>query len=571
MSISLFHKNRDGVIQLNLNSYKSAIIIIFFTAILLIGLAVYKDYGISWDEETNRNNGLLSYNYIIKKDQTLLTYRDRDYGVAFELPLIILERIFKPKEIRNIFYMRHLATFFLFFISLVVYYFLCKSIFNDWKISLLGSLFLVMSPRIFAHSFYNSKDLPFLSFYLISSFTLIRFLDTKSVHAACLHGFACAVLIDIRIIGIIVPCLTLIFLIFDSAQHSKLENSKKMLLTILIYFIVLFGCIYLFWPYLWQHPIHNFVQAVLNMSKFRENSDLLYMGKYISPSHLPWHYLPVWMLITTPILYVIFFFAGIIASFKVFTSGNSIFKMKNQERNDLIILSLFFLPFSIVILLHPVLYDSWRHFFFIYPIFLILALRGLHPVFKFIKHRFTGKLYVTILLLIIIMISLQLINVCVFMIKFHPHQNVYFSALADTDTKFNKMQFERDYWGLSYKQAFEFLLQNDNDQKINIFTPNPMGRINTNIFCQSDRDRLHIVTDIRKAKYFVGNFRWQMEYKISDNEYLSVFFNLYKKAWYTIQLPINDEIFSINIDGLKIITIYDLAHSDIRLFKKPVR
>ena len=45
----------------------------------------------------------------------------------------------------------------------------------------LGSLFLILSPRIFAHSFYNSKDLAFLSFFIISIYTMVRYLEEKTL------------------------------------------------------------------------------------------------------------------------------------------------------------------------------------------------------------------------------------------------------------------------------------------------------------------------------------------------------------------------------------------------------
>ena len=43
------------------------------------------------------------------------------------------------------------------------------------------------------------------------------------------------------------------------------------------------------------------------------------------------------------------------------------------------------------------------------------------------------------------------------MFSYHPHQNVYFNFLAG---KKIHEKFENDYWGLSNKQVFEFLLSN---------------------------------------------------------------------------------------------------------------
>ncbi|GAJ22942.1 unnamed protein product, partial [marine sediment metagenome] len=51
------------------------------------------------------------------------------------------------------------------------------------------------------------------------------------------------------------------------------------------------------------------------------------------------------------------------------------------------------------------------------------------------------------------------------MIKNHPHQNVYFNFFAGKNIK---ERFELDYWGLSYKQALEYVLENDSSEIINI-------------------------------------------------------------------------------------------------------
>ena len=61
------------------------------------------------------------------------------------------------------------------------------------------------------------------------------------------------------------------------------------------------------WPFLWENPVNNFLEAYKNMSVFRWNDYVLYMGNYTRASELPWHYGLVYMFITTPVLYVILF------------------------------------------------------------------------------------------------------------------------------------------------------------------------------------------------------------------------------------------------------------------------
>ena len=77
-----------------INKYKKFSIIILIVP-FLIGFGVYKDFGISIDEESTRYHGLVSLNYIIEffnfKFETmanikqLVSYEYREYGVFFEI------------------------------------------------------------------------------------------------------------------------------------------------------------------------------------------------------------------------------------------------------------------------------------------------------------------------------------------------------------------------------------------------------------------------------------------------------------------------------------------------------
>ena len=100
--------------------------ILLFLIALLIGLLTYQDYGISWDEAISRNNGILSFDYIFNNDESLLIYKDRQYGVGFELVLVFLERWMKLKDTRDVFLMRHLVTHIFFLISVLAGYILIR-------------------------------------------------------------------------------------------------------------------------------------------------------------------------------------------------------------------------------------------------------------------------------------------------------------------------------------------------------------------------------------------------------------------------------------------------------------
>ena len=97
------------------------------------------------------------------------------------------------------------------------------------------------------------------------------------------------------------------------------------------------------------------------------------------------------------------------------------------------------------------------------------------------------------------------------MIKNHPHQNVYFNLLAG-----NKAEnlFELDYWGLSNKQAFEYILAEDNKKEIKIGSAGPISLENSKkILSKEDRNRIKI-TKNTEAEYIIDNYiNWHGKYK----------------------------------------------------------
>ena len=481
----------------------------FFLAFLVIGLVVFDDYGVSWDEPRSRLNGIVTVKYLVQKDPLLLNYEDRYYGVVFESFLVGVEKALSLTDVRQIYLMRHLLTFLTFYLGVVFFYLLTKNQFKSWKIGLLGCLFLILSPRIFAHSFYNSKDIPFLAMFIVSIYTLFKYLDKKTLKNGLIHALACAVLIDIRIMGILVPFFTIFFIIPDLLNKKR---AKRHLSSFLIYFISLFCLTTLFWPILWENPFYHLAMAFKQMSSFPWTTTVLYLGKYIEAKDLPWHYLPVWILISTPIIYSLGFLAGV--GFLI------------KKRNNLVYLFWFFVPLLSVIIFKSVVYDSWRQLFFVYPAFLLISLGGLRKVWDL------NKSWLKTLMIGIVVLNLSTTGY--FMIRNHPYQNLYFNLLAGRDGETIKERYELDYWGLSYRQALEYILENDKDKEIIIYVPNEPGEINSYLLKKEERERLVYVDDLGKAKYFLTNYRWH------SNQY-----------------PYQ-EIYSIKVNQVKIIGIYQI-------------
>src|SRR5882757_3909121 len=103
-------------------------------------------------------------------------------------------------------------------------------------------------------------------------------------------------------------------------------------------------------------------------------------------------------------------------------------------------------PIAAVLILHSIIYDDWRHLYFVYPSFVMLAL------------YFVNKLYDTKLRMVVLgAFGLQVLLLAFFMIKEHPFQQVYFNEFVSHDKEALRKNYELDYWGSSFKQGLEHL------------------------------------------------------------------------------------------------------------------
>ena len=452
-------------------SLKKLLITFFLIILIIIGTLIHKDYGISWDEPQQRLIGFVNLNHVsdyLKLDlrnppnpppeiTKLNNLKDRDYGVIFELPAVLLEHIFTFKDIQEVYFARHLLTFLVFIGGVIAVYQMAARRFSDWRMGLIAAAFIILSPRIFAESFYNDKDLVFLSFFAIAVNTAIIFILRPSWQTALPHALASAAAIDARIMAIIIPCATLLIVALQILKGERLWSKSLQLLA--LYFIAMVGLVIVFWPFLWSDPLGHFLEALGNMAKFRWAPRIIFEAEYIKASNLPWHYVPTWISITTPPLYLVLFAVGCLSILK-----NCILNIRYLWRNDNQLQDLIFMGFCIgpviaVIALHSVLYNGWRHVYFIYPTFILITVVGLHSLWHIVKDR---KILHSLIAVIVIG---SFANTSIWMIQNHPLQNLYFNSLTrDWDRK-----YEVDYWGLAYKPLLETILVERRGEIINIW------------------------------------------------------------------------------------------------------
>ena len=154
------------------------IIITIFLSLYLVGLVIYSDYGLTLDDEYYRLNGVFFFEYIKEfifnqnfNANNINIYKNVNMSIApvfYDLLIAFIANIFNIVNINQIYKVSHLVNFTIYFISLIFFFRILKKLLNDNYLSLLGILMLFLTPRIFAESFYNTRDIFFMSLFLMN-------------------------------------------------------------------------------------------------------------------------------------------------------------------------------------------------------------------------------------------------------------------------------------------------------------------------------------------------------------------------------------------------------------------
>jgi hypothetical protein len=480
--------------------YKEKFSYILLLLIAITGCLIFRDYGMCWDEMMQAfDNGLKVYNYVIHGNlQSYLTSAEKYHGGIYEFFLYALNEVLGITNRQVYFQVRHIVNYLFFAASGIILIKILTRLYAHWFVTVCGLLMYFLMPRIFADSFYNTKDVPFLAVLTLYIYTFFKAYDKLSYLNIIIHAAVCGVLIGLRINGLIFPVISLIFLI---VKHYKEFAFQPFLLRMGSFSILTVIFIIIFWPILWHDPLFQFQQAWMEMSHFNWDNYMLFKGKMINSGNLPHDYIPFWFIVTTPPVYLLFF----LISVALFVIGLIRIPRMIYWLDRIYILNLFFIPVLTIIVLGSSLYDAWRHMFFIYVPFVIFSCIAI----KFIVELKSEIRYYGMLL-----VSISFLSVLSSMIDLHPYQNVYFNQLYFNGLSGARFKMEMDYWGLTYYEAFRYIEENDKRARITVLVDNAAGMVNREILPPTFLQRLDVDMNRNvKHDYFIGNYRWmQSEY-----------------------------------------------------------
>lgn len=120
------------------------------------------------------------------------------------------------------------------------------------------------------------------------------------------------------------------------------------------------------------------------------------------------------------------------------------------------------ITYGYVMVCRPVLYTGWRHFYFLWPAYCFFIVYAVKKCSNLIKKN-QKALIIIVNVPIIVSISITLL----WMFINHPYEYVYYNYPT---RMFVNDYFERDYWGVSGKDALEDLIDLTNpDNTIDVY------------------------------------------------------------------------------------------------------
>ena len=133
-------------------------------------------------------------------------------------------------------------------------------------------------------------------------------------------------------------------------------------------------------PYLWGDPFRRLAEIIAQSAAFPFDGVQLFRGQYIRFLEPPPEYAPVWFAITTPALVLMCGVVGLAAVARRVRRRDGALLGPTPLRFELLLLACFVVPVLAVALLRPTIYNGWRHLYFIYAPFCLLATGGLEAL-----------------------------------------------------------------------------------------------------------------------------------------------------------------------------------------------
>ena len=426
---------------------------IFLILFIIIGTVFSLKVGITHDEahsnwvwELNKkkiSNIFLNTNHDISYLNTYHGY----YGVGFYFLSSLLDtfflNIFELNDINQegkILLLKHPTVFIFFAISGIFLRKILIILTSDKNFSDYSAIFYLTYPYLLGHSFFNIKDIPFMSMWLVCTYYLIKNLNNfflKNIvrkKDLIIFAITTSYLLSLRVSGVLIFVEYLIFLIFytQSFKTRVSDLVKFQYQNIFLFFLIFLIFSYIFYPSFWNNPL-NFISAIKFMGQHIQTVCTTTLGNCMKAQNLPVSYIFIWLFFKLPLIILLGLFLFPFIEKKIFSNKTDITILGSLITSILVLIFL-------LIFLNVNLYDELRQILFLIPLIFIASLKTIYFMSR--------KISLSFICIFIIFFMFQ-------NIKLYPYNYIWLNNF-NLINNVNK-NFELDYWGVSTKEVANYI------------------------------------------------------------------------------------------------------------------
>jgi hypothetical protein len=472
-------------------------LVCFLVGYLLFAAFKHKDYGITWDEYIVYMGGYWLYQDITGHPQAILRDDSEAPGSPHydQLYPLGLYAVNQKLTIPGF----HLSNM-LFAGSILVvgYESVLPFCLNPW-LALAGPVFLVLNPRFFGEWSNNPKDMPFAVFYFLSLCLIYYWRRFEKWGSLLILGLMMGAATCVRMLGL---SLILIYALSVIYERFREKDLKKVLFSVIwqsgFLFVVVLLVLLATWPFLRESPLLHGFRLIQLAADFPWNMPVLFNGQEIPGTELGLSYLPIWFLISTPL-----FILGLSLV------GLWFFLKKNESSFGIFLVLVLIFHGLVYLALKPNVYDGVRHYLFLEPILSILACLVFIELFQSglkLKWFWVGAVGINAL-----WVGWQ-------MTQLFPYEYTYFNE-AVGGLRGAAGKFETEYAGASYKEAVEWLENNEIKDTQKIYRINTEGSAFQSAHYFLPNMQWAYLKD---ADYFIANTRWNRQTQVDPGKIIHV-------------------------------------------------
>jgi hypothetical protein len=426
--------------------------------IVLVVIATFADYGVTWDEDVHNWYGVFVLDYYLSlfQDGRCLNWLNLyNYGAAFDTIAAALNR-FSPF---GTYETRHLLNGFLGVLGIAGGWKLARSL-GGPRAGFIAALLLLAIPNYYGQMFNNPKDIPFAVGMVWAIYYMVRIiplLPRPKWSLVVKLGVATGMALGVRVGGLLIFCyLGLLLFCFVFWRSFETPSPRRILAdgfasfwrVLLPTILVAYPVMLLFWPWAQESPIANPLRSLIFFSHETFPYRTLFAGHYFSASDLPWVYLPTYIALALPELVLALVLAAPIGALIV------IRRLPGAERRDwilrhgLVAFAIMF-PVAYAVTIKAVLFDGMRHFIFLLPLIAVAAALVADRLVNWLaRFEYRRPVYAAIALYTMAHFSM--------MAMLHPNEYVYYNGFVG-GVEGAQGLFKLDYWANSYAEAVDGL------------------------------------------------------------------------------------------------------------------